>query len=127
MFHIARRGLGAEPFAQQPGIAAGLLRQLFGADELTVGHGPVQAQFIAEDQVGEQGGGAHVVDQLSHEVVQLGFVHCVFSCKKSNVNGVVTPGDDLGPFLVGHPLSLVQRAWPDARSRRALLTFDWIS
>ncbi|MNE34316.1 hypothetical protein D3C80_1280350 [compost metagenome] len=101
MFHVAGSGLGAQPFAQQAGIAAGLVGQLFGCDELAVGHGPVQTELIAEDQVGKHGRGTHVGDQLAHEVIESGFVHCVFSCKKSNVNGVASGAGNLGPMCCG--------------------------
>ncbi|MCY1455541.1 hypothetical protein D3C76_1424690 [compost metagenome] len=75
MFDIAGSGLGAEPFAQQPRIAAGAFGQLFRTDRLVVGHRLVQAQFIAEQDAGEHGRAAHVGDQTAHEVVEFCFVH----------------------------------------------------
>ncbi|MDT4871198.1 hypothetical protein FQZ97_1063170 [compost metagenome] len=71
--------MGAEPFAQQARIAAGAFGQLLRADRLAVGHGAIQAEFVAENDVGEHGGAAHVGHQLAHEIIQLGFVHCLSS------------------------------------------------
>ncbi|MND45163.1 hypothetical protein D3C80_360170 [compost metagenome] len=75
VLHVTGGGVGAEPFAHQACIAAGLRRQVFGADRLAVGHGPVEAEFLAEDDVGEHRRAAHVGYQLAHEVVEPGLVH----------------------------------------------------
>ncbi|MNQ93603.1 hypothetical protein D3C85_1090790 [compost metagenome] len=75
VLHIAGGGVGAEPLAYQACVATCLRRQLFGADRLAVGHGPVEAELLAEDDVGEHRRAAHVGYQLAHEVVEPGLVH----------------------------------------------------
>lgn len=75
VFYIAARRLAAEPFAHEPGVAAGALGQFLWRDRFAVGHRAVQAQFLTEDHVGHDGGPTHVVDELAHEFVKLGLVH----------------------------------------------------
>jgi hypothetical protein len=50
-----------------------------GADWLTVGHGPVQTEFFADDDIGQHRRAAHVVDQFAHELVEFRLVHHVCS------------------------------------------------
>ncbi|MNO86970.1 hypothetical protein D3C76_783850 [compost metagenome] len=75
MDHVARCRLGIQPFAHQPRVAAGLFRQLLRGDRLAVGHGPVQPQFIAKNDIGQRRRCAHVAHQLAHEIVKPCLVH----------------------------------------------------
>ncbi|MNP32355.1 hypothetical protein D3C76_1255310 [compost metagenome] len=93
MFDVTGGGLRAEPFAQQPGIAAGAFGQLVRGDRLVVGHRLVQPQFVAEQHAGEHRRTAHVGDQAAHEFIEFGFVHGMSSSVgEVQSSAAATPG-----------------------------------
>ena len=75
VFDVAARRLAAEPLANETGVAVGALGQLLWRNRVSVGHRPVQPQFLTEDHIGHDGRAAHVDDELAHELVQFGFIH----------------------------------------------------
>ncbi len=75
MHHVAGRRLGIEPFPHQARMAGGFAGQRLRGNGLAIGHGPVQAQLVSENDIGQRGCGAHVAHQLAHECVQFFLVH----------------------------------------------------
>jgi hypothetical protein len=71
---IAAGGLAGQPFGDIPRVAVAALGQLGRRARPGGGQGLVQAQLVADDDVGGVDGGAEVPHEPVQELVQLGFV-----------------------------------------------------
>src|SRR5882724_7565076 len=85
VLNIARRHLGAEPLTDKARVAPRLGREFLWRDGDAIGHRTVQTQLFAKDNIRDHRRPTHVVDQLSHKLMQFGLVHCLSSSEHSSV------------------------------------------
>ena len=74
--HVAAGGLGAQPLPDVALRRARARRQVGGREGPGPGHGPVEAELVADHHHGPAENGADVADRPVDELHHLGLVHC---------------------------------------------------